>query len=162
MGFICWDKKKKVNWILKRLLVCLQALMLALVLSIDSLALRQSHSRSSSHFHSYGSFVEVELNSSDLRAQTPFPLWNLLTFIHPKKINSRHKTKINFCSSEMPASRFCLPVTQVHVLVLHFQLQPLHPKPCSVSNVSPHSGGSCNSANAQQSWGTFLWGWALL
>lgn len=86
-GFNTLGEKNKVNWTLKRLLVCSQALMLVLVLSTDSAALRQSHSRSSPHFHSYGSFsidAEVELNPSDLCVQTLFPLWSLLTFIHQK------------------------------------------------------------------------------
>lgn len=62
----------------------------------------------------------------------------------------------------MPTWRLWLPIAPVHVLVLLFQLQPFHSKPCPASNAFPHSGESWNSANAQQGWGTFQRAWALL
>lgn len=62
----------------------------------------------------------------------------------------------------MPLSSYWLPITPVCVLVLHFQLQPLHSKPCPASNVFPRSGGSRKSGRAQQTWGTFQGAWALL
>lgn len=77
--------KKKVDWILKRLLACLQAFMVVLILSTNFAAVRQTHSRSSSTFTAMGIFpltsVEVALNPSDLHMQTLFLLLSHLTLI---------------------------------------------------------------------------------
>lgn len=104
--------------------------MVVLILSSDFAALRQTHSRSSPHFHSYGSF-SIDVSGSCTKSQWPVYANSLLSGepfnIHPPtKLILGIKLIENLCSFELPPSSLWLPITLVYALCW-----------CSTSHLSP-------------------------